>query len=322
MSRSYRIVDSTPAIFDLTQYTHTKIGTLPNVLWARNNERQYALEPTPFIRPPLDELIHTVAIKHPEWTFIADAPWGYARAIEDSGVQSRDIIEVPIADFEVFHDKEKLGSISANGYLRNKPAFQMINHRISEKRQRGTGTKTTDIKKALRIVEKEFGRRSMSEKLSLIKAEGVGAISTAWYNTKSNSDTVQRYFLRHMEEYLAENYEKYRDIAIGKGAKTDMLDKWDDHMRATQVATEIKEAHDVGNALFVHTTSTLYAAIGTLNKDVAYHTWTSDTVPDVVRRKVGMLKLVENNTFLPDIGFRISDDVFLILKETENGNEQ
>jgi len=322
MSRSYRIVDSTPVIFDLTQYTHVKIGTLPNVLWARNKERDYALEPTPCIRAPLDEFIHTVAIKHPEWTFIADAPWGYARTIEDSGVQSRDIIEVPISDFEVFHDKEKLGSINTNSTRGGKHAFQMINHRISEKRKHGSGTKTTDMKKALRIVEKEFGRRSMSEKLFLIKGEGSGAISTAWYNTKSNSGSVQQYFLRHMEDYLVENYEKYRDIAIARGAKTDMLDKWDEYMRATQVATEIKEAHDVGKALFVNTTSTLYAAIGTLNKDVAYHTWTSDTVPDVVRRKVGMLKLVENNTFLPDIGFRISDDVFLILKETENGNEQ
>jgi hypothetical protein len=47
----------------------------------------------------------------------------------------------------------------------------------------------------------------------------------------------------------------------------------------------------------------------------AYEKKTNDELPNNVRHKLGILKLVKDGQAVSDVGFKASDNVFLILKD-------
>ena len=44
---------------------------------------------------------------------------------------------------------------------------------------------------------------------------------------------------------------------------------------------------------------------------------TTDTLPDWIKRGVGMLKLVDKNTFIPGTGIRVDADTFFVINTGE-----
>ena len=47
----------------------------------------------------------------------------------------------------------------------------------------------------------------------------------------------------------------------------------------------------------------------------------SEELPDFIRRGVGMLKLVENQTLITNIGFRVDENTFVVLPQSEEKHE-
>ena len=299
--------------FDGITYQLNTVG-LPNIKWARNTNwwTDKKEEPNPTMVEFMDSFIREVAKKHPEWTFINAMQYSYTGP--DSGKA-----EIEMADFDVFHDREYLGSLGRD-HFRGRWAYSITNHRIHAKRERGYGAKTTDLKKALRLVEKEFGRKSYDEMLNELAEKGRGKVGMSQHSHASKAAATERYLVEHLAPHLIANFDTYRDLAIAEGARADKLDVYHEQLEAKQVATNITVKMRNGAGLFVIVASNVYAARDSGSNDaIAYHTWTSDTVPDVVRRKIGLLKLVEPDHFLADVGYRVDDNSFLILKEEESG---
>lgn len=302
-------------LFDMTKYELHAVE-LPNIMWAKNigwwKDREQ--NPQPRVNEFMMPFIRTLAIKHPEWSFINDGLYAYTVDEDENDV-------VSMEDFYIFHDREYLGRVG-NDRFRGKPAYSIFNHRISDKRLRGNGTRAQDVKKALRIVEREFGRKSYEEKLTEIATKGRMEVEHSAGGHIAKTQTTLRYLTEILAPHIRENFDVFRDIAVAQyGADAAKLDNYADQKAAAAIAKSISSKARDGNALFVLVTNNVYAAITSGSPNVAYHTWTSDTLPDVVRRKIGLLKLVENHNFLADVGFRLSDDTFLITNEAEDGSE-
>ena len=287
---------------------------LPNIKWAKNTNwwTDKKEEPNPTMGEFIDGFMREVAKKHPEWTFINAMQYSYTSP--ESGKA-----EIEMHEFDVFHDREYLGSLGRD-HFRGRWAYTITNHRISAKRERGWSAKTTDQKKALRLVEKEFGRKSYDEMLNELADKGRSKVTMSLHSHASRAATTERYLVECLTPYLIANFDTYRDLAIAEGAKPDKLDVYGEQLEARQVASKITDKMRDGAGLFVIVANNVYAARDSGPKDaIAYHTWTSDTLPDVVRRKIGLLKLVEPDHFLADVGYRVDDNSFLIMKEPEDG---
>jgi len=298
--------------FDGITYELNTVG-LPNIKWARHTNwwTDKKVEPNPIIGEFMDNFIREAAKKHPEWTFINSMQYSYTPP--DSSKAN-----VEMYDFDVFHDKEYLGSLGRD-HFRGGWAYTITNHRIQSKRERGHGAKTADLRKALRIVDKEFARKSYNEMLNELADKGRGKVTMSLHSHAARAAATERYFVEHLTPHLVANFDTYRDLAVAEGAKPDKLDVYGEQLEARQVASNITDKMRAGDGLFVIVANNVYAARDSGPKDaIAYHTWTSDTVPDVVRRKIGLLKLVEPDHFLAEVGYRIDDNSFLIMKEPED----
>jgi len=286
---------------------------LPNIKWARDTNwwTNKEVEPNPTIGEFMDAFIREAAKKHPEWTFINSMQYSYTSP--ESGMA-----EVEMREFDVFHDREYLGTLGMDPF-RGRWAYAITNHRIRSKRERGHGAKTTDLRKALRLIDKEFGRKSYKEMLNALAETGRGKVQMSQRSHAARAAATERYLVEYLTPHLVANFDTYRDLAVAEGAKPDKLDVYGEQLEARQVASNITDKVRAGDGLFVIVSNNVYAARDSGPKDaIAYHTWTSDTVPDVVRRKIGLLKLVEPDHFLAEVGYRIDDNSFLIMKEPED----
>jgi len=314
----------TDALFNPTRYTLVDTS-LPNVKWAKSATMDYdsytkkgtleiKLEMDPFMEP----LIYELAKKHPEWTFISDDVWPRI-VTDDNNNQIGTVVTMEV--FIVLHNREQLGNV-VKTHFRRQPAYAMTNHRISAKRERGNSTKTNDLKKALRIIDRDFGRKNHKERLMELRGKGRGSLISAHNSISGAYQMLIRSMLENLEDHVAANFQHYRDIVVAAGMSPTRLDALPEKKEQYDIAHGVYErAFKQSEGLFVIAANSVYLALQD-DKDeskVAYHTWTSDTVPDVVRRKIGLLKLVDNEAFLEGVGYRIDQDSFLILQEDENG---
>ena len=53
------------------------------------------------------------------------------------------------------------------------------------------------------------------------------------------------------------------------------------------------------------------------NKLGEFEKKTGDELPNIVRHKLGILKLVKDGQAVSDVGFRAAENIFLILKDNE-----
>lgn len=277
---------------------------LPNMLAERHkNPEQKPVATYSKMYP----LVEALALKKPQWKFIAHRY--HARDGKDSGYA-----------FRVCEGREILGEIVMSYGWRDDDAFEIRNKRIQDSRERGGSAKTKDVKKAIKLVLKSFGTKTISEQVN----EALQQTTDATRRVASDrSETFQSLF-RHMQEHLfthiMDNYKELAPIAIQNGADATVVEKLLPAYEEYQITKEIKTCK----------TSNTGAAVLTLGSEYAVTLWdhsagnmqthmhTTDTLPTHIKRSVGLLKLVEVKHFLKGVGVRVADTTFFVISKAED----
>ena len=114
----------------------------------------------PFLVPFLEKL----ALKYPQWVFQEDNvnyKWG------DTGTHGKMVkSEITATSFKVLDKREELGQVYVDRYHNKGDRFCVDNFRVAKLRERGSGMKTIHENKALKHVDKYFGKKDTSEKLA------------------------------------------------------------------------------------------------------------------------------------------------------------
>jgi hypothetical protein len=250
------------------------------------------------IDPFLKDLVEQLALKYPQWTFVETSVT--AMAVDKTYLAHR---------FDVKDKREVLGTIDKD-YCSNGYRYRIDNHRIEGMRERGSGMKTIHLNKAIKHVDKFFGKRNMVEKITEARRKVE--------NTLSQVDNEKGWRLRgtwgsmesQARNFITNNYQAFIDSVVDKNTIVKQLEQLPTQVEEFNATQHLIKMLQTDNAFIVFIDGVNYSV--QKGKD-PLEIKQSDELPDFIRRAVGLLKLVEDNQVISGVGFRVNEITFLVL---------
>lgn len=252
----------------------------------------------------LDPVINRLASLNPLWTFV----------INNSGHSMGS--NRMASGFTVKLDGEELGTIGLSYMGRRGKVIAICNDRIGRGRQRSDSYRTQDADKAILMAKKMFGKMNPSERISKAKDAAERVVTRASWNKErertQHQSLVKNEMLAWVEtkgnamflEYLkAEAIPSLRHKVTVSMEKVELLD--------TEMKTIERVQEDFSKnktALVVKDSGKYLVRIG--DKVDLYD---DNTLPLDMRMKMGMLKLVQDEEYLTDIGCKVTSEIFVLL---------
>jgi hypothetical protein len=250
------------------------------------------------IDPFLKDLIEQLALKYPQWTFVETACTNVA---SDETYRAH--------RFEVRDKREVLGTIEKDHY-NGDYRFAIDNHRIESMRERGRAMKTIHIKKALKHVDKFFGRKSVLEHVADARQKAEYALH---HVTNEKDWALQHTWNKingYAQQFVLNNYQQFTDSVVDKPSVAESLEHFPSRIQEHTAVHHIRETVKQKNAYIVFIDGVNYSI---QKGEDPVEIKQSDELPDFMRKAIGLLKLVEDNQVVADVGLRVNSSTFLIL---------
>jgi hypothetical protein len=250
------------------------------------------------IDPFLKDLIEQLALKYPQWTFVETSSTAMA---SDKVYHAH--------RFDIKDKREVLGTIDKD-YCGSGYRFRIDNHRIQGMRERGCGMKTIHLNKALKHVDKFFGKKNVTEKITEARRNVE--------NVLSQVDNEKGWRLRgtwgsmesQARDFVVNNYQAFIDSVVDKNSIARQLEQLPAQVEEFNATQHLNKMLQGDNAFIVFIDGVNYSV--QKGKD-PLEIKQSDELPDFIRRAVGLLKLVEDNQVISGVGLRVNESTFLVL---------
>ena len=253
-------------------------------------------------QPPTDmcRLVMNLAMANPLWRFVVTDTMGDHKPV----------------GFTVVDSGEEIGKIGRQ-YYRGDYKLSLTNDRISDARERTSSYRTGDVDKAILMAKKMFFRLKPNERIDKAYEKA--------RNVMNNQAHEKSRDMRYSERETQESALKF---VMGTGLplflayvnglpeseKKPMLKKLEETKKFKDDMLTIESIRnrfgDNKAALVIKDEGKYLVKIG---QDV--QVYDDNTLPVEMRGKLGMLKLVEAEHFVSDIGCRINDEIFVVLTE-------
>lgn len=271
--------------------------TYANIELKKHDRLGEGIERQSIIDPFLKDLVEQLALKYPQWTFVEASCTSMA---SDKVYHAH--------RFDIKDKRETLGTIDKD-YCNSGYRFRIDNHRIQGMRERGNGMKTIHLNKALKHVDKFFGKKNVNEKFT----EATQVIST----TLGNVHNQKRWDLSHKwervqshaQKFVIENYAQFASTVSDKTVAPS-LEQLPTSFAEFRSVDAMQEALQKGDAYIVFIDGLNYSV--KKGKD-PLEVKASEELPDFMRRAVGLLKLVEDNQVIDGVGVRANETTFLVM---------
>lgn len=250
------------------------------------------------IDPFMKELVEKLALKYPLWTFV-----------ESNMTANHSTKNYEAYRFKVIDKREVLGELDKDWH-REGFKYCIVNHRINDMRERGRGMKTIHLDKALKHVAKYFGKKTITEQLAeaqektrncLVEVvrEREYALSNTWSKLEKN-----------LMSFVEANYEAFVLSAVSEGKESSHIPLLPIKLEERSVANKLKEEFNNRETYIVFINGVDYCI--QKGDSTSLEIKSSEELPDFMRRAVGLLKLVEDGTLIPNAGIRVNDSTFLV----------
>jgi len=252
----------------------------------------------------LDPVVSRLASLNPLWTFVINS--------SGLGTGSNRVA----SGFSVKLDGELLGTIGLSYMGQRGKVIAICNDRIGKGRQRSDSYRTVDADKAILMAKKMFGKMNPSERISKAKDAAERVVTRASWNKErertQHQSLVKNEMLAWVETKGHDMFMKYIKIEAIPSLKhkvTTSMEKV--ALLDTEMKTIEKVQEDFSNnktALVVKDSGKYLVKIG--DKVDLYD---DNTLPLDMRMKMGMLKLVEDEQYLTDVGCKVTSEIFVLL---------
>ena len=223
-----------------------------------------------------------------------------------------------VITFNVVANGEELGAIKRVYHGRDY-VIAVTNHRIAEGRTRGSEYKTKDVDKAVLKVKKTFAPRNPKELLAEAQKEADRCINNQENGKARALNTYEYNISAAMMEYVKDvGYAGF--LAHAQTLEPRIRDKLLAHIEAEkELRMEIKSIEEIRRqfenqiaALVVRDSGKYLVRI-----DDNVQIYDDNTLPESMKRNLGMLKLVDAGFFLSGVGCRVNDEVFVVSANEE-----
>lgn len=269
---------------------------LPCVVLGEDLVKKSASKETMPRVPSMSELVVTLATIRPTWIFSI-----YADGYNSWGVR-------------IMERGEELGTVR-RGWFRGDYGFTVHNHRIERSKSRTSVYRTHDMKKALLAIKKSFALDSVAERVAAASKSADDVMGTEMRNKLHKVRSVKYKLDAEAVEFAFSIMDSFR-VFLSTNKKTALLEEYDVAKAEMLTIEAAKKAFDKNETALVLRVDGQY--IVKLRDKIEIM---DDTLlPSWLRAKVGMLKLVEDEHFISDVGVRINAECFVVLADKE-GNQ-
>ena len=270
---------------------------LPNLVWAKEKSKTY--DKPVQLGSRLAPLAYEAAKKFPRWKFVGIPIRSYDDRWE-------------VMKLNVYENREKIGIIHTT-QTRQGLKYVIGNDRIAKGRKRGNHAETGDIKKALSLMAKSFGGKTTTEKLNEASAKLSGQLHSGNAAAQAQYNSAMHALKRDLDDYILANLEEVSAAAIAAGAKPSAINSIPQMKEDYYTTHQIAKAYSTYKGLFILINGSDYLVQD--GEEPSALTLSSDQLPGNIKGKLGMLKLIEDNHFMKDAGYRLNATTFFVLKE-------
>jgi hypothetical protein len=251
----------------------------------------------------IDPVVSRLATLNPLWIFEAQSRYN----VQDGFLASEFIVKL---------DGESLGTIGTSYMGQKGTVICISNDRIGKNRQRSSSYRTSDADKAVLMAKKMFGKMNPAERLQKAKEAAERVVSRASWNKERERNQHQSILKNEMLAWVEnKGYQMFiefiekeallstKKLVLQAEEKVQLLD--------TEMKTIEKVQEDFSNnktALVVKDAGKYLVKVG----DNA-QLYDDNSLPLDIRMKVGMLKLVQDEEYLTDIGCKVTSEIFVLL---------
>lgn len=168
----------------------------------------------------------------------------------------------------------------------------------------GPGFVTTLDDKALKLFKQQFVPKSTDERVTEQMAKVSVEMQTA-NKLRRELESSYQHVARGLREYVLRNMDKYAPIALQGGTPPSVIEKLPDQIEQVEITGEIEEHHVAGTGTHVVIMDNKYY----FKNDCL----TFNELSDEIKTQIGMLKMVDDKTFLRDVGLRVDSSVFFLV---------
>jgi ribosomal protein S24E len=223
----------------------------------------------------------------------------------------------------VYQDSELLGKVE-HTYIGRKVGwgYAVKNERIRDAMQRGGAYQTGDIDKAYVKIKKTFSKQSLTERFNKAMSEANQTIrQNHSYKTRAINEfdrTIHKYALDYVMKAGFKQFMEHMNTKAPIVERNTLAKTVHDKERTE---SELATIDQVRSNLGTDKTAVI---IRDGNNYIYKHgdlltMYDDTTLPEKVRGKLGLLKLVEAEHYVEDTGCRVNDEVFVIVMEDKNG---
>lgn len=247
-----------------------------------------------YLKPILDALL----IDKPLWTF----------QLGGRLYRGSDVLQT----IHILNDGETLGYVR-RGRVGSEEKYLVGNERIDKQMQRRSYYSTSDVSKALAKIKKTFSSQTTAEILE--KAES--AASEAMYETRQK----KWYEYTHIKSQVDK-----AAVAFINGAGRQMFLEYmqvhepkvaEQVVKGDEVHAEYKHMEEIGKALEISKALvvTQKGSVYNVKSEGNIVRYTDADLPEFIKPKLGMLKLIGDKQYITNCGFRVSDNTFVVMNE-------
>jgi hypothetical protein len=252
----------------------------------------------------LDPVINRLATLNPLWTFV----------INNSGMHMGN--NRTACGFSVKLDGEELGQIGLSYMGQRGRVICISNDRIGKGRQRTDSYRTGDADKAILMAKKMFGKMNPNERIQKAKDAAERVVSRASWNKERERTQHQSLVKNEMLAWVETKghamfleYLKAEAIPSLKHKVTTSMEKVELLDAEMQTIDKVQKDFSANKtALVVKDLGKYLVKIGD-NVEL----YDDNTLPLDMRMKMGMLKLVEDEQYLTDVGCKVTSEIFVLL---------
>jgi hypothetical protein len=258
------------------------------------------------VHQTINQVVYRLATLNPLWTFrVTDVNTNFQGVKVAMG-------------FDVLDQGERLGTITRT-YRGNTNVIGISNDRIAKGRSRGDTYHTADAEKAILKAKKLFFRLKPDERIAQATKSAHEAIhSQMWTREriKAQEDSAIR---KAAMEYFSGPGLAYFLEYIGTQPPSISTPIFKAVEKVEEVRVEMLTIETIRQRFAKEETALVIKDSGKYLVKVRDNVqlYDDNTLPHEMRSKLGMLKLVEAETFLSNVGCRVNDEVFVLLLDEQ-----
>jgi hypothetical protein len=258
------------------------------------------------VHQTINQVVYRLATLNPLWTF----------RVRDISTTFQGV-KVAMG-FDVLDQGERLGTI-ARTYRGNLNVIGISNDRIAKGRSRGDTYHTADAEKAILKAKKLFFRLKPDERIAQASKDATDVMSSQLWSRErikaQEENTIQRAALDYLKGSGLAHFLEYINTQP-PSISTPILKAVE---KVEEVRVEMLTIETIRQRFAKEETALVIKDSGKYLVKVRDNVqlYDDNTLPHEMRSKLGMLKLVEAETFLSNVGCRVNDEVFVLVLDEQ-----